>query len=206
MSFSLRWVGRGGLCRTKQVFSGVLKEMVHKLWRVCVRRSILPLLSTETCLWSTLLTCCCTTACMTRPMSCCNRPYGSTAQRYNGDRWTPHISSSKPVWMSLFCWTQRKIYWRMWETEQFWGTIDFHSIFFPTIEVNGAPKQPGYKLSSKYLPLCSAEQINSYRFGNTWRWVNDDRMFIFGRTIPLISLFILQSRSYILSIAYKTAS
>ncbi len=133
MSFSLRWVGRGGLCRMKQVFSGVLKEMVHKLWRVCVRRSILPLLSTETCLWSTLLTCCCTTACMTRPMSCCNRPYGSTAQRYNGDRWTPHISSSKPVWMSLFCWTQRKIYWRMWETEQFWGTIDFHSIFFPSM-------------------------------------------------------------------------
>ncbi len=38
---------------------------------------------------------------------------------------------------------------------------------FPTMEVNGAPKQPGYKLSSKYLPLCSAEQRNSYRFGNT---------------------------------------
>ncbi len=26
------------------------------------------------------------------------------------------------------------------------------------MEVNGAPKQPGYKLSSKYLPLCSEEQ------------------------------------------------
>ncbi len=26
----------------------------------------------------------------------------------------------------------------MWKTEQFWGTIDFHSIFFPTMEVNGA--------------------------------------------------------------------
>ncbi len=49
----------------------------------------------------------------------------------------------------------------MWETEQFWGTIDFHNILFPTMEVNGAPKQPGYKLSSKYLPLCSAEQIYS---------------------------------------------
>ncbi len=35
------------------------------------------------------------------------------------------------------------MFWRMWETEQFWGTIDFHSIcFFPTMEVNGAPKQP----------------------------------------------------------------
>ncbi len=96
-----------------------------------------------------------------------------------------NLVSSKPVWMSLFCWTQRKIFWRMWETEQFWGTIDFHSIFFPTMEVNGAPKQPGYKLSSKYLPLCLAEQRNSYRFGTTWGWVNDDRIFIFGWTIPL---------------------
>ncbi len=87
--------------------------------------------------------------------------------------------------MSLFCWTQRKIFWRMWESEQFWGTIDFHSIFFPTMEVNGAPKQPGYKRSSKYLPLCSAEQRNWYRFGSTWGWVNDDRIFIFGWTIPL---------------------
>ncbi len=96
------------------------------------------------------------------------------------------LPSSKPVWMSLFCWTQRKVFWKMWETEQFWGTIDFHSIFFPTMEVNGAPKQPGYKLSSEY-PLCSAEQRHSYRFGTTWGWVNDDRIFIFGWTIPLMS-------------------
>ncbi len=47
---------------------------------------------------------------------------------------------------------------------------------FPTMEVNGAPKQPGYKLSSKYLPLCSAEQ----RHSSKWR-----QFFIFGWTIPL---------------------
>ncbi len=87
--------------------------------------------------------------------------------------------------MSLFCRTQKKIFWRMWETEQFCGTIDFHSIFFSYMKVNGAPKQPGYKLSSEYLPLCLAEQRNSYRFGTTWGWVNDDRIFIFGWTIPL---------------------
>ncbi len=39
--------------------------------------------------------------------------------------------------------------------------------FFPPMEVNGAPKQPGYKLSSKYLPLSLAEERNSYRFGTT---------------------------------------
>ncbi len=47
------------------------------------------------------------------------------------------------------------------------------------MEVNGAPKQPDYKLSSEYLPLCSAEQTHSYRFGTTWGWVNDDTIFIF---------------------------
>ncbi len=102
--------------------------------------------------------------------------------------------------MSLFCWTQRKIFWRMWETEQFWGTIDFHSIFFPTMEINGAPNQPGYKLSSKYIPLCSAEQRNSYRFGTTWGWVNDDRIFIFGWTIPLnVSIWQVNSGGYLVS-------
>ncbi len=43
------------------------------------------------------------------------------------------------------------------------GTIDFHSIICPTMEVNGAPKQPGYKLSSEYLPW--QKQKKSYRFG-----------------------------------------
>ncbi len=36
-------------------------------------------------------------------------------------------SISKPVWMSLFCRTQRKIFWRKFVTRLFWGTIDFHS-------------------------------------------------------------------------------
>ncbi len=64
--------------------------------------------------------------------------------------------SSKPVWMSLF-WTQRKLFWRMWKTEQFWGTIDFHYKKKNTMEVNGAPEL-----------LCSNG------FGTTWGWVNDD--------------------------------
>ncbi len=51
------------------------------------------------------------------------------------------------------------------------------------MEVNGAPKQPGYKLSSKYIPLCSAEQRNSYRFGTTLGRVNDGINLFFGWTI-----------------------
>jgi len=43
----------------------------------------------------------------------------------------------------------------------------------------------GYPHSSKYVILCSAEERNSYRFGTTWVWVNDDIIFILGWTIPL---------------------
>ncbi len=53
------------------------------------------------------------------------------------------------------------------------------------MEVNGAPELLCFPHSSEYLPLCSAEQRHSYRFGTTWGWVNDDRIFIFGWTIPL---------------------
>jgi len=35
------------------------------------------------------------------------------------------------------------------------------------MEVNGAPEQPVYKLSSTHLPLYLAEQRNAYRFGTT---------------------------------------
>ncbi len=50
------------------------------------------------------------------------------------------------------------------------------------MEVNGAPKQP-VTTSSKYMPLCSAEQTHYYRFGTTLGWVNDGTIFIFGWTI-----------------------
>ncbi len=53
------------------------------------------------------------------------------------------------------------------------------------MEDNGAPELLCFPHSSEYFPLCSAEQRHSYRFGTTWGWVNDDRFFIFGWTIPL---------------------
>ncbi len=109
--------------------------------------------------------------------------------------------------MSLFCWTQRKIFWRMWETEQFWGTIDLHSIFFPTMEVNGAPKQPGYKLSSKLSSFCSAEQRHSYSLGTTWGWVNDDKNCHFWVNYPFKDWFVLQGQhmfSDMLTLQFKS--
>ncbi len=92
--------------------------------------------------------------------------------------------------MSLLCWTQRKIFWRKFVIRLFWGTIDLHSRKRNTMEVNGAPELLCFPHSSEYLPLCSAEQRHSYRFETTWGWVNDDRIFIFGWTTPLIHILI----------------
>ncbi len=84
--------------------------------------------------------------------------------------------------MCLF-WTQRKIFWRMWET----SVLGHHwlplYIFFPTMEVNGAPELlfPTFFRISSFV--FGRTKIFLYRFGNTWGWVNDDR--IFGWTIPL---------------------
>jgi len=50
-------------------------------------------------------------------------------------------------------------------------TIDVHSLFFPTMEVNGVHQLSGCWHPSKYLPLCSAEERNSYKFEKTWGWV-----------------------------------
>ncbi len=52
-------------------------------------------------------------------------------------------------------------------TRLFWGTVDFHSRKKNTMEVNGAPELLCFPHSSEYLPLCSAEQRHSCRFGTT---------------------------------------
>jgi len=39
---------------------------------------------------------------------------------------------------------------------QLMDPIDFHSFFFPTMEVNGVHPLSGYRQSSKILLLCSA--------------------------------------------------
>ncbi len=50
----------------------------------------------------------------------------------------------------------------------------------------GAPKLLCFPHSSEYIPLCSAEQIHSYRFGTTWGWANDWQNFHFWVNYPLI--------------------
>jgi len=56
--------------------------------------------------------------------------------------------------------------------------IDFHSIFFPTMDANGVYQLFGYWHYSKCLPLCSAGERNSYKFETTWWWVHN-RIFIY---------------------------
>ncbi len=85
--------------------------------------------------------------------------------------------------MSLFCRTQRKIFWRMWETEQFWGTIDFHSIFFSYYGSQWCPKtawlqQTFFKISSfvfgrtkKFIQLWNYLRVSKW-WENLHFWVN----------------------------------
>ncbi len=56
--------------------------------------------------------------------------------------------------------------------------------FFPTMEVNGAPKQPGYKLSSKYSFVFSRTK----KFIQVWNYLRESKLwqnFHFGWTIRL---------------------
>ncbi len=48
--------------------------------------------------------------------------------------------------------------------------------------------QKALGLNPKHLNLCSEDEWRSYGFGTTWGWVINDRMFIFGWTIPLMSI------------------
>ncbi len=100
--------------------------------------------------------------------------------------------------MCLFCRSQRKIFWRMRETEQIWSPLT-SIVFIFLLEVNGAPKQPGYKLSSEYLPLCSEQrQVWNYmRVSKWWQnfqfWVNYPFNYIktFEQTAIFTCIYVL---------------
>jgi len=61
-------------------------------------------------------------------------------------------SCCKPVWVSFFCRTQRKIFWRTTGTKQLFGTIDFHN---RTKNYYGSQWCQSFNRSSKYLPIFS---------------------------------------------------
>ncbi len=44
--------------------------------------------------------------------------------------------------------------------------------------------------------MITPKKITAYRFGMTWGWVNKDRNFIFGRTIPLITILMHTKLNY----------
>ncbi len=103
-------------------------------------------------------------------------------------------SSSKVVWISLFCRTQSKIFWRQFAARLFWGTMDFHS-----------RKKILWK--SMVLQNCSVSHIlqNIFRCvqqnkdmhtGTIWGRVNDDRIFVFWWTIPLILIYFIQTLNF----------
>jgi len=73
----------------------------------------------------------------------------------------------------FFCWTKRKIFWRTCGT--------------PLTSIKGSQWCQSSNRSSNYVPLFSAEEINS--FATTRGWVNNDRNFIFGWSIPLSPMF-----------------
>jgi len=74
------------------------------------------------------------------------------------------LSCSKCVWQKIFL--------RIQVTKQLTGPTDFHSIGKKILY-----KSMGLSTFFK-IPLCSAEERNSYSFGRTWGWRNDDRIFI----------------------------
>ncbi len=91
--------------------------------------------------------------------------------------------------------------------------------FYSVVTIKYLQKCEGCTLSFptffKYHVLCSEER-NAYRIGTTWGWANDDRIFIFGWTAPLIICFqtmclilllnILEQRSLSLPVSIRACS
>ncbi len=78
--------------------------------------------------------------------------------------------------MFLFCWAQRKIFWRKFVSRQFWGTVDYHSIFFPHYGSQWCPKtaclQTFFKISSfVFIRTKTFIQVWNYLRVSKW-WQN----------------------------------
>ncbi len=112
------------------------------------------------------------------------------------------------VWISILLWNAKKyilkkvgshwlpehkkyIFWSMFVT-----TFSSHwfSLYGPEIQW----KSMGIEMVrlSTFFKISSLEERKSYWFGTTWGWLNNDRIFIFGWTIPLkVALTHLQMKT-----------
>jgi len=77
------------------------------------------------------------------------------------------------VWVSFFCWKQKKIFWWMLVTRQLIDPIGFH----------------GRKKKIMAAVNCLVTNILQNIF--VWGWVNDHWVFIFGWTIPLMLYYLI---------------
>ncbi len=100
---------------------------------------------------------------------------------------TRQIPDSKLMY--LFCWTQRKIFWRMWETDQFWGSNDFHSIFFLLLWKSTVTQNSLVTTFLQNIFLCVRQNKFIHTGLELWGWVNDDIIFIFG-ILHIFKLFL----------------
>ncbi len=74
-------------------------------------------------------------------------------------------------------WTQKKIFWRMWVTKKFLVAIGFRSILSTLLEVNGDQQLfHNNILQNNFFCVQQKNKIHSFE---TWRWVNDDKIWIF---------------------------
>lgn len=116
-------------------------------------------------------------------------------------------------WSERICWIQLTdsmkrlrwltVQWRGWSLlnnslifhNEFQG-MKYKTYFYDTFMVLIVTKvRPGYSLKN-YLTQCYKEDRKSYRSTTTWWCVNNVRIFILWRTIPLrilLTLFALQS-------------
>ncbi len=73
------------------------------------------------------------------------------------------ISTHTNLWVSFFCWTQKKIFRKKHVTKQLTAAIDLHSIFiFRTMEVNGYCQFVNLSFEKQYIFLA-------------WNWCRVDR-------------------------------
>jgi len=93
----------------------------------------------------------------------------------------PQVVSN--LWISFFCWKQKKIFWRMSVTRQLMDPIDLHR----KKKIQWRSMGPINSLVTDILQnifFCVQQKKEIHKMETTWGWVND-RIFILKWTNPL---------------------